>query len=151
MEEKLRQFISDHMIQVENGGFFSPKTDKSFEWEGKKVLWWHYPCDSFPFWTFEVEEDIFIGKILPVNPELIIVAKGKELFTGKQVAGEMKIRPVISFEPVNMRYDKETDSYLRDWQWTQFGLVEVWNGGVRHVLKNDEFEIVNWFWRRKKK
>lgn len=126
MKYPMKDFVENHIIEIENGAHFTPRMTR------RRPLWFYYPTDRFPFFTIEVEEDIF-PEYAPKN--VCIEAIGRRIDNGEIIIGDLIKRPMIYFAVAN--------ELVRQWCCPLFyWCTEIFDGKHRHLVYRDEIDIL---------
>lgn len=128
----MQLFIKKYLIQIENGGYFTPR--KTF----RRQLYTYYPTERFPFFTFEVEEDIF----QLYNPDSKYVsakiAIGKRIDNNCSVNGWLIQRPMLTFAVHNDRLNK-----LQYFTPIEFICSEIFNAQGKYTVHYNSVEVLS--------
>lgn len=125
----MEEFVKNHIIEIENGAHFTPRMTRS------RPLWFYYPTDRFPFFTIEVEEDIF-PEYAPKN--VTTEAIGKRIDNNQIIKGDLIKRPMIYFAVAN--------GFTFQWCCPLFyWCTEIFDGKHHHLVFRDEIEIIRSF------
>lgn len=125
----MKEFIKNHLIEIENGAHFTPRMTR------RRPLWFYYPTKRFPFVTIEVEEDIF-PEYAP--HDITVEAVGKRIDNNEKVIGDLIKRPMIYFAVANLLTE----------QWfcpLFYWCTEIFDGKHHHTVFRDEIKIIRTF------
>ena len=129
----MKEFIRNHKIEIENGAHFVPRQTH------RRPLWMYYPNKRFPFWTFEVEEDIF-PECMKVPKDITIEARGIRFDTGEIVEGDLVKRPMLCFAVTNYPYELRQEFIP-----LYYFCTEIFNKQGKFIVLRDEIEIIREF------
>ena len=119
-------FIKENIIAIENGAHFTPRLTHS------RPLWTYFPTKRFPFFTLEVEEDIFP---FYADKNVTIFAEGVRIDNNQKVKGYLIRRPMIYFA-VATQSAEHWICPLFYWS------CEIFNQNGKFTIHRDNFTII---------